>query len=152
VSTEQGQLLLPGINWFQYSMISYPLLDVLIIKLFTAPCKFLDQPASAETKETMGSACLVSSKQHAAQFQDLLAIVPDMRTVFTKIAASTLEFLDHVSQVESVANGIRLLSKKRALLDSLQSWLVDFEFFQAQRRPRCPSLFQYLSCASFTWY
>lgn len=43
---------------------------------------------------------------------------------------STLEFLDKVAQVESVGIALQLLSEKVALLDSLESWLVDLGLIQ----------------------
>jgi hypothetical protein len=55
-----------------------------------------------------------------------------MRTELTRIAASTLEFLGKVSQVESVGIALRLLSEKAALLDSLESWLINLELVQAE--------------------
>ena len=55
-----------------------------------------------------------------------------MRTELTRIAASTLDFLSKVSQVESVEIALRLLSEKAALLDSLESWLIDLERVQTE--------------------
>jgi hypothetical protein len=55
-----------------------------------------------------------------------------MRTELTRIAASTLEFLGKVSQVESVGIALRLLSEKAALLDSLELWLIDLELVQTE--------------------
>jgi hypothetical protein len=56
----------------------------------------------------------------------------------TRIAASTLGFLDKVSQVESLGNALRLLSEKAALLDSLESWLIDLEVVQTETGPPGP--------------
>jgi hypothetical protein len=61
-----------------------------------------------------------------------------MRTELTRIAASTLEFLGKVSQVESVGIALQLLSEKAALLDSLESWLIDLELVQAEIGPPGP--------------
>ncbi|KAJ4294084.1 hypothetical protein N0V90_007773 [Kalmusia sp. IMI 367209] len=55
-----------------------------------------------------------------------------MRTQLTKIATSTLEFLSKVSEVKSVEIALRLLAEKAALLDSLNSWLVELELFQTE--------------------
>ncbi|KIW89183.1 uncharacterized protein Z519_10035 [Cladophialophora bantiana CBS 173.52] len=117
-----------------------PFLDVFIIKLFAAPCKFADPPATVDTGETTVSECLISSHQHPVESRNLRTIAPDMRTELTRIAASTLEFLGKVSQVESVGHALRLLSEKAALLDSLESWLIDLELIQTEIRPPGPEL------------
>jgi hypothetical protein len=109
-----------------------PFLDVFIIKLFAAPCKFADPPATADVSRTTPSACLNSPHQQPIESHDLRTIAPNMRTELTRIAASTLEFLGKVSQVESVAIALRLLSEKAALLDSLESWLTDLELVQTE--------------------
>lgn len=109
-----------------------PFLDVFIIKLFVAPCKFADPPATADVSGTTLSACLISSHQQPVESCNLRTIAPEMRTKLTRIATSTLEFLRKVSQVESVGIALRLLSEKAALLDSLESWLTDLELFQTE--------------------
>ncbi|MCJ1381056.1 hypothetical protein MMC17_004165 [Xylographa soralifera] len=109
-----------------------PFLDVFIIKLFAAPCKFTDSPATVDVSGTTSSVCLISPHQQPVESRDLRTIAPDMRTELVRIAASTLEFLDKVSQVESVGLALRLLSEKAALLDSLESWLIDLELVQME--------------------
>jgi len=109
-----------------------PFLDVFIIKLFAAPCKFADRPATANVNGAKSSVCLMSPHQQGVNSRDLRTIAPDMRTKLTKIATSTLEFLDKVSQVESVGIALRLLPEKAALLDSLESWLIDLELVQTE--------------------
>ena len=108
-----------------------PFLDVFIIKLFAAPCKFANPPAAADVSGT-SSACLISPYEQAVESRDLRTIAPDMRTELTRIAASTLEFLRKVSQVDSVRNALQLLSEKAALLESLESWLIGLEIFQKE--------------------
>ena len=116
-----------------------PLLDVFIIKLFAAPCKFADPPTSADVNgTTTSSVCLNSIHRQPVEPRNLRKIAPDMRTELTRIAASTLEFLDKVPQVESVGIALRLLSEKAALLDSLESWLVDLEVVQTEFGPPGP--------------
>ena len=115
-----------------------PFLDVFIIKLFAAPCKFADPPATTEGSATASSVCLISPNQQPVESRDLRTIAPDMRTELTRIAASTLEFLAKVSQVESVGIALRLLSEKAALLDSLESWLIDLELVQTEIGPPGP--------------
>ena len=108
-----------------------PFLDVFIIKLFAAPCKFADSPATAEAMGTTMSVCLIPPHQQIVESRNLRMIAPDMRTELTRIAVSTLEFLGKVSQVDSVGLALRLLSEKAALLDSLDSWLTDLGVVQA---------------------
>ena len=107
-----------------------PFLDVFIIKLFAAPCKFADPPPTADVSGTASSVCLNLPHQRSVDSLDLRTIAPDMRTQLTRIAASTLEFLGKVSQVESVEMALRLQAEKAALLDSLESWLIDLELVQ----------------------
>ncbi|KAL3481474.1 hypothetical protein BJX99DRAFT_218417 [Aspergillus californicus] len=98
-----------------------PFLDVFIIKLFAAPCKFADLPAPAG-----------GTGQQPVVSRDLRIIAPDMRTELTRIAASTLEFLAKVSEVESIGTALQLLSEKAALLDSLESWILNLEVIQTE--------------------
>lgn len=114
-----------------------PLIDVFIIKLFVAPCKFAEAPAMADMSGTTVSESL-NSPQQIVESPTHRPIAPDMRTELTRIAASTLEFLGKVSRVESAGNALRLLSEKASLLDSLDSWFVDLELLQAAVRPSCP--------------
>ena len=109
-----------------------PFLDVFIIKLFAAPCKFADPPATADFSGRASSVCFRSPHQQLVESRDLRTIAPNMRTELTRIAHSTLEFLSKVSQVESVGIALRLLPKKAALLDSLESWLIDLELVQTE--------------------
>ncbi|KAH8807674.1 hypothetical protein F5884DRAFT_345053 [Xylogone sp. PMI_703] len=108
-----------------------PFLDVFIIKLFAAPCKFADPPAAAGVSRTT-PVCLFSPHQQHAESRDLPTLAPDMRTELTRIAASTLEFIGKVSQVESVEVALRLSSEKAALLGSLESWLTHLELVRTE--------------------
>lgn len=117
-----------------------PLVDVFVVKLFAAPCKFAEPPATAEVSGTMVSMCPISPRQQTGESRDLRIIAFDMRTELTTIAASTLEFLDKVSQVKSMGGAFRLLSEKEALLKSLESWFVDLEHVQTEIRPPGPEL------------
>ncbi|KAG4432973.1 hypothetical protein IFR05_011541 [Cadophora sp. M221] len=117
-----------------------PLLDVFIIKLFLAPCKFADRPATTSISETTSSACPISSHLQPTGSHDLCALAPDMRPQLTRIAGSILVFLDKVSRVESVEAAHQLLSEKVALLDSLESWLSDFENIQSESGSPHPEL------------
>jgi hypothetical protein len=103
-----------------------PFLDIFLIKLFAAPCKFADPPATRQVNQ-MGSLCLVSQQEQAVKSHNMRIIVPDMRRELTRIATLTLKFLDDVSSVTSAENAAPLLSKKLSLLDSLESWLTGLE-------------------------
>jgi hypothetical protein len=115
-----------------------PFLDVFIIKLFTAPCKFAEPPVVAVVSSTTLPGRLISPPQQLVGSHDLRTIAPDKRTELTKIAASTLELLGKLSQVGSVGIACRLLSEKEALLDSLELWLIDLELIQAKNGPPGP--------------
>ncbi|OLN88084.1 hypothetical protein CCHL11_00238 [Colletotrichum chlorophyti] len=119
-----------------------PLLDVFIVKLFAAPCKFADPPAPtiSDMGETKGAGSDVSPHAQLAGLRKphVRTIAPDMRTELTRIAATTLEFLDRVSHVESPDDALRLLFDKASLLDSLESWLSDLELVLADVGPHQP--------------
>lgn len=115
-----------------------PFLDVFIIKLFAAPCKFAEPQSTADTSEKVLSMVLIQPHQRPVGSCDLRKIAPDMRTRLTRIATSTLEFLDKVSQVESLGIATPLLSEKAALLDSLESWLIDLDLVQMEARSPGP--------------
>lgn len=108
-----------------------PLLDVFIIKLFSAPCKFKDPPPAPDANGTTPSECPVSG---------LRTIAPDMRKELIGIAALTLEFLGKVSYVESVDSALRLLSEKAELLNALEAWLADLELVQKKIGSSGPEL------------
>ncbi|OKL63688.1 hypothetical protein UA08_01030 [Talaromyces atroroseus] len=108
-----------------------PLLDVFIIKMFAAPCKFTTPPTAVEAPRTL-------PHQQPAESHDLRTIAPDMRTELTRISALTLEFLDRVSQIKTEEIALQLLSEKAALLDSLEKWLINLELVQTKTRPSGP--------------
>lgn len=108
-----------------------PMLDLFIIKLFAAPCKFAEPPATSDVSATTSPVCPISPLQ-PSESGDLRTIAPDVRTELTRIAASTLEFLSKVSRVGSVGDALGLLSEKAALLDSLETWLIDLALLQAR--------------------
>ncbi|KAL2433159.1 Transcription regulator lscL [Exophiala dermatitidis] len=118
-----------------------PLLDVFLIKLFAAPCKFTDPPATANQSRTTVPVFMISlPHQQLVKSRDHRTIAPNMRTELTRIAASTLELLDKISHVETAGKALRLLSEKAALLDSLETWLNDLERIQREIRPPGPEL------------
>lgn len=117
-----------------------PLLDVFVIKLFAAPCKFAEFCTTTDLSGRMMSSVYISFHQKAAGSHDFRMLAPDMRTELTKIAASTLEFLGNVSQVKSVGSALRLLSVKAALLESLKSWLINLELVQKEASPPGPEM------------
>jgi hypothetical protein len=98
-----------------------PLLDIFIIKLFAAPCKFAEPQT---TNESTPSTCpiLMPSDSRSGHCRK---IVPDTRTQLTKIATSTIEFLNKVSLIRSAEDAFRLQADKACLLDTLDSWLTE---------------------------
>ncbi|KAI1868805.1 hypothetical protein JX265_006784 [Neoarthrinium moseri] len=108
-----------------------PLLDVFIIKMFAAPCKFTEPPATVDLSRITSSGGLASPYPQPVESRHLRKINPNLRAELTRIAASTLEFLGKVSCIKSIGNALRLLSEKAALLDSLESWLIGLENFQS---------------------
>lgn len=112
-----------------------PLLDVFIIKLFAAPCKFADPPVASDESRSTVAMCPMSPHQQPGASRNLRTIAPDVRTGLVRVAGTTLEFLRRVAQVESAAEALQLLSEKAALLDSLESWLIGLELVRAEDRP-----------------
>ncbi|KAK2053746.1 hypothetical protein LY76DRAFT_638853 [Colletotrichum caudatum] len=109
-----------------------PLLDVFIIKLFAAPCKFADAPPAADRSGTTLSVCPIPPRRQPIGPSGLRPIAPDMRTRLVSIATSTLEFLSKLAQVDTVAGALRLLPRRTSLLDSLELWLLDLELTQTK--------------------
>ena len=109
-----------------------PFLDVFIIKLFTAPCKFAQLSKTTQSSEATPPASAKLPCQRFAEAQNLRAIVPNIRTKLTRIAASMLAFLDRVLQVKCAEHALQLIPEKAILLDSLDSWLMDVESFQIE--------------------
>ncbi|KAF2874116.1 hypothetical protein BDV95DRAFT_604320 [Massariosphaeria phaeospora] len=112
-----------------------PFVDVFLIKLFIAPCKFADPPATVDTSGTTMPVSLISPNRQPVESRDSRTLAPDMRTELTKIATSTLAFLSKVSHLESADNALRLLPEKASLLDSLESWRLNLELAQTEIRP-----------------
>ena len=117
-----------------------PLLDVFIIKQFDAPCRWTDSPSTGIPSSTASPVASSSSPQESVESHNLCTIAPNMRTELTRIAASALEFLSQVSRVQTKEVALRLLSKKEALLESLDRWLVNLELLQAENDHPSPEL------------
>jgi hypothetical protein len=111
-----------------------PLLDVFVIKLFAAPCKFAEPLATAERSGMTASVCLNSPDQRPVESRHLRTIAPDRRKELVRIATSTLEFLEKVSLVELAEDALQMLSEKESLLDSLGAWLIDLELVNTNIR------------------
>lgn len=117
-----------------------PLLDVFIIKLFAAPCRFAE-PSTAATAHDEGatiSSTNSPSSDTAIPIEsqgELRTIAPNMRSQLTKIASSAHFFLDKVSQVQTPYVALQLLPEKTALLNSLDSWLISLELLQTSPEP-----------------
>ena len=122
-----------------------PLLDVFIIKLFSAPCKFAESSTPAGPRATSAADCLLSPPQDSVPSQSLRTIVPDVRKELVNIAALMLEFLGKVSSVTMVDDALQLLPEKMSLLDSLDSWLAKIGLNQTMIRSQCPISLSFMS-------
>lgn len=109
-----------------------PRVDIFVIKLFAAPCKFADFPDTTNVDGISHAVCGASPRQQPVEPRGLHTISPDMRTELTRIATSTLNFLSKVTRAKSSKVALLLLSEKAALLDSLMSWLINLELVQAE--------------------
>lgn len=112
-----------------------PFLDVFIIKMFAAPCKFSEPSQAAYVSERTLSEPSSSPDQESVEPRDLRPLAPNKRSELVKIATSTLAFLDQVSRVQSTGTAIPLISEKSVLLNSLESWLRNLEQTQGRIKP-----------------
>ncbi|KAF4335380.1 transcriptional regulatory moc3 [Fusarium beomiforme] len=104
-----------------------PSLDVFIIKLFAAPCKFIERP-TLDTSSRMTPPVETGDRK----------LAPNMRTELSKAATSTMALLEKVSQVQSEEHARFLLSERQSLLDSLESWLGALESLQIETHAEEP--------------
>ncbi|KAI1063053.1 hypothetical protein LB507_005598 [Fusarium sp. FIESC RH6] len=102
-----------------------PPLDIFIIKMFAAPCKFTEQPTAEATIMTPPADISADRK-----------IVPNMRTGIRKTAESVIGFLLDLSLVTSIYEAGELLDERKGLLDSVGEWYSEFEAAQAVDEPR----------------
>jgi hypothetical protein len=108
-----------------------PLLDVFVIKLFVAPCRFAEPPAPADPNGTAVAKCPLSQPRTSATSCSLRVIAPDSHAELTRIATITLEFLGKMSRVKSAEEALLLLPIKASLLSNLDQWLMKLELAQA---------------------
>jgi hypothetical protein len=116
-----------------------PLLDVFIIKLFSAPCKFSEPPRSNTATDNGASDYptppLVADGDLPTQ---LRVLAPDPRTNLNKIAASLLSFLSKASLMQSAEEAQQLLPERTLLLSALQSWLTELGSCGTNTKPADP--------------
>ncbi|CAK7221349.1 hypothetical protein SBRCBS47491_004498 [Sporothrix bragantina] len=115
-----------------------PALDVFIIKLFAAPCKFADVPPPGTIDSDTMSVSTSTTESSASSTLRMRAIAPDMRTDLTRLSASTLSYLAKVtlSKQEDGAEKERLVAEQKSLLASLDTWLLNLERQQLAKGPR----------------
>lgn len=106
-------------KWLPAYRDPLPMLDVFIIKIFAAPCKFTDAPKANSSPKA------VDSPGHRA-------LAPDMRTELTRLSLPVLKLLDEVTQVQTIEAAFKLQARKAALLQSLKSWLTNLELVQTE--------------------
>ncbi|KAI1034804.1 hypothetical protein LB504_004427 [Fusarium proliferatum] len=104
-----------------------PSLDVFIIKLFAAPCRFTEQPSEA-----------LSIMTPPVETRSDRKLAPNMRAELTKVATSTISLLARVTEIQSEEQAQSLLSERRDLLDGLDSWLGALESLQQETQPGEP--------------
>lgn len=109
-----------------------PFLDVYVIKLFAAPCKFTEAPT--KITDTSGELSLPSPGQSPPS-HNLRTIAPDRRAKLTRISESTYKFLENISNSKSVYDAIGLFPEKTTILELLESWINDVEVLQAGVSP-----------------
>jgi hypothetical protein len=107
-----------------------PLLDVFLIKMFAAPCRQSEPPTpSAATAPPDDGAFGYPTppQEPCMSYSNLRVLAPDQRAELNKIAASTLDFLNRASRVQSAADALQLLPTKTSLLAALQAWPSGFD-------------------------
>lgn len=104
-----------------------PLVDVFVIKLFSAPCKYVDLATAGVDVKAMLSE--PSSKHHPRK------LVPNMKSQLTRIGARVIEFLDKVSNIQSEDAASEMLEEKKSLLAALDVWIADTDSVEAQMQP-----------------
>jgi hypothetical protein len=109
--------------------VQLPLLDVFVVKMFAAPCKFADSPKTNGVLGTTDSPTnrSESPSDKSLTSQEFRKLAPNMRTELIRMANSILAFLNKVAQVRCEKVALALLSEKTALLDSLESCIISHE-------------------------
>ncbi|KAF5240682.1 hypothetical protein FAUST_4208 [Fusarium austroamericanum] len=97
-----------------------PTIDIFIIKLFAAPCKFTEQPTTNTTSMLTPPAEVSTDRK----------IAPNMQPGIRRIADLVIDFLNQVSLIESEQRALELLDEKERLLELLNTWYGDFEAAQ----------------------
>jgi hypothetical protein len=104
-----------------------PSLDVFIVKMFAAPCRFSEPQAKAFPFVTTPPPDTPSSDRKLA---------PNMRTELVRIATATIEFLSKVAQARPETNISLLLQEKETLLSSLDAWVETLNNLQTESQPQ----------------
>ncbi|KAF5666994.1 transcriptional regulatory moc3 [Fusarium denticulatum] len=102
-----------------------PSLDVFIIKLFAAPCKFTEQ-RPPESSSIMTPPVETNDRK----------LAPNMRAELTKVATSTIALIENVTRIQSEEQAQSLLPERRDLFDGLDSWLGALETLQKETQTR----------------
>ncbi|KIL84927.1 transcriptional regulatory protein moc3 [Fusarium avenaceum] len=104
-----------------------PSLDVFIIKMFVAPCRFSEPQAKAP-------ACVLTPPPETPPSDRKLA--PNMRTELVRIATATIEFLSKLAQARPETNISLLLQEKEALVSSLDAWVGTLDDLRTESQPQ----------------
>ncbi|KAF5627425.1 transcriptional regulatory moc3 [Fusarium sp. NRRL 52700] len=98
-----------------------PSLDVFIIKLFAAPCKFTE-------RQTLEASSILTAPVETNDRK----LAPNMRAQLTKVGTSTIALLEKTKDIQSEEQAQSLLLERKGLLDGLDSWLGALESLQSK--------------------
>ncbi|KAH7014607.1 uncharacterized protein B0I36DRAFT_355797 [Microdochium trichocladiopsis] len=99
-----------------------PMLDLFLIKLFSAPCKFAEKASPAASPISEASSCTGSSVAGPAINRGPRHISPDTRGELVRLAAQVAQLLQQVSLAKSAQAARCLRHAKAELLKSLDLW------------------------------
>ncbi|KAJ4114767.1 hypothetical protein NW768_011321 [Fusarium equiseti] len=103
-----------------------PSLDIFIIKMLAAPCKFTEQPATEAMMMTP-----------PAEITNDRKIAPNMRTGIRRIADSAIQLLDNISFIKSEREAGELLGERQRLLELLEEWHRGFDASESRSVNDC---------------
>ena len=107
-----------------------PSLDVFVIKMYAAPCKFTDLLSHASDTTMLCTLGSGTGYQRPNESSKLPKLAPDSRTQLARIAGSVLYFLDKISRVTSQEEANPLIFEKMALIKDLEEWEASFQSFR----------------------
>ena len=107
-----------------------PFLDIFVIKMYAAPCRFTEQLLQASNARMLSLTRSDTAHQRPDESSKLPELAPDSRTLLGRIAKSVLDFLDKVFLVNTQDEANALVPKKMTLLKDLEEWETSFRSFR----------------------